>query len=163
LWDRRAELLDIVATAPKTLVHCDFWPTNIYRGDDGTTVAIDWSQIGIGAVAQDLDQITLDTVWMQVRPDESLAALESTIVPAYVAGLRDGGCDLAADDVQRWYAAAAAAHYSWLAGMQVVRVGQPDQVAAHEARFGWPFARLVANRAGVLARAVELGEWAIDG
>jgi hypothetical protein len=45
--------------------------SNLFTGGDGTTVAIDWSQVGIGAVAQDLDQMTLDTVWMPVRPDES--------------------------------------------------------------------------------------------
>jgi hypothetical protein len=162
LWQRREELLAIVDDAPNTLVHCDFWPTNVYAGDDGTTIAVDWSQVGIGGIAQDLDQITLDTVWMQVRPDESLDVLEQQILPAYAAGLRDSGFDTDPDELRRWYAAAAAAHYSWMAGMQVVRAGQPEQVLAHESRFGRTFADLVADRARVIERAVELGEWAIE-
>jgi thiamine kinase-like enzyme len=163
LWRRRDDLLAIVATAPATLVHCDFWPTNLYVADDDTTVAIDWSQIGIGSLAQDLDQLTLDTVWMQVRPDESLDVLDALIVPAYVAGLRESGCTVDAADVRRWYAAAAAAHYCWMAGMQVIRAREPAHVEGQERRFGWPFERLVANRARVIERALDLGERSLAG
>jgi hypothetical protein len=46
--------------------------------------------------------------------------------------------------------------------MQVVRARQPNQVTAHEARWGWDFARIVANRARVIALALELGEWALQ-
>jgi hypothetical protein len=162
LWSAREQLLAIVDAAPPTLVHCDFWPTNLFRCDDDTTVAVDWSQVGIGAVAQDLDQITLDTVWMHVRPDESLDALEQRIVPSYLRGLHDAGCDVNEGEVRFWYAAAAAAHYPWMAGMQVVRSRDPVDVARQETRFGWSFERLVANRARVIERAVELGEWALE-
>lgn len=161
LWARREELLAIVEAAPQTLVHCDFWPTNLYAGDDGTTVAIDWSQIGIGAVAQDLDQITLDTVWMQVRPDESIELLEEVIVPAYVDGLRESGFTATDVDVHRWYAAAAGAHYPWMAGMQVIRAPQLDFIDGLEKRFNRSFADVVTDRARVIERAVELGEWAL--
>src|SRR5205814_9126741 len=87
LCDAREDLFAMSADAPLTVVHCDFWPTNIFLPGDGSTVAVDWSQVGLGAIAQDLDQITLDTVWMQVRPDESLDALEEAILPSYVSGL----------------------------------------------------------------------------
>ena len=158
LWDGRHQLLAIVEAAPQTLVHCDFWPTNLFAADDGTTVAIDWSQVGIGAIGQDLDQITLDTVWMQVRPDESLDLLDQLIVPSYAEGLHASGFPVDVAEVRRCYAAAAAAHYPWMAGMQVVRAAQPEFVAGQEERFKRPFTELVADRARVIERAVSLGE-----
>jgi hypothetical protein len=161
LWPERKTLLGIVDEAPQTVVHCDLWGDNLFACED-TTVAIDWSQVGIGSLAQDLDQMTLDTVWMPVRPEESLAALESAIVPSYVAGLRDSGFDVAEMTVRRWYAAAASAHYAWMAGMVARRARQPDQVRGHEQRWGRSYASIVATRAHVLQRAVELGEWALE-
>jgi len=157
LWESREQLLHIVESAPQTVVHCDFWPANLFVDDDGSAVAVDWSQIGIGALAQDLDQITLDTVWMQIRPDESVDLLESLILPSYVDGLRDGGADVTAADTWRWYAAAAAAHYSWMAGAIAQRSRDPEDVAGQEERFGRPFADLVADRARVIERSVSLG------
>ena len=79
MWAARETLLAIVESAPSCVVHCDFWPTNLIATDDGTTVAVDWSQVGIGAVGHDLDQLTLDPVWMQVLPDGDLDALESEL------------------------------------------------------------------------------------
>ena len=67
----------------RRVVHLDFWPTNLIAADDGTTVAIDWSQVGIGAVGQDLDQLILDPVWMQVLPDASLDALQTHVLRGY--------------------------------------------------------------------------------
>jgi hypothetical protein len=158
LWAARDQLLGITEAAPLTLVHCDFWPANVYRTEADETVAIDWSQIGLGAVAQDLDQLTLDTVWMQIRPDESLDLLDDAIVPAYVRGLHDAGCDMSTDDVRQLYAAAAAMRYAWMGSMVATRVGEVGYIAAQEARFGRSFAELVADRARVVQRAVALGE-----
>jgi aminoglycoside phosphotransferase (APT) family kinase protein len=160
LWAAREDLLAIVESAPSTLVHCDFWPANLYV-TDGATVAIDWSQVGIGAVAQDLDQVTLDTVWMQVRPDESLDRLEELILPSYGAGLRAAGLDVADADIRRWYAAAAGAHYPWLAGIVTLADRDPERAAAMEQRFGRPFAAVVADRMRVVERAIALGEEAL--
>ena len=160
LWDSHAHLLAIVESAPQTLVHCDFWPANLFVDDRGTT-AIDWSQVGIGALAQDLDQVTLDTVWMQTRPDESLHLLESLVVRAYAAGLRDAGFPVDDEELRRWYAAAAAGHYTWMAGMLAIRASQPEFVAGQERRFGRNYADLVTDRARVIERALSLGEWAL--
>jgi hypothetical protein len=158
LWDGRDALLAIVESAPRTLVHCDFWPANLFVDDDGHAVAIDWSQIGIGGLAQDLDQVTLDTVWMQVRPDCSLDLLERLIVPAYADGLREAGADVTDEQVQRWYAAAAGVHYAWMAGAIAQRSRDAVDVADQERRFGRSFADLVADRARVIERALVLGE-----
>jgi hypothetical protein len=160
LWESRSALLAIVESAPQTVVHCDFWPANLFVDQQGTT-AIDWSQVGIGALAQDLDQITLDTVWMQARPDESLDLLESLILPAYGAGLRDSGMTVDDEELHRWYAAAAAGHYVWMAGMLAIRAGQPEFVAGQEDRFGRDYADLVTDRARVVEHALVLGEAAL--
>ena len=161
LWDAREDLLGIVESAPQSLVHCDFWPANLFVDDDGHAVAIDWSQIGIGGLAQDLDQVTLDTVWMQVRPDCSLDLLEDLVVPAYADGLRTAGMDVTDVQVHRWYAAAASAHYPWMAGGIALRSRDDADVARQEKRFGRSFAALVADRARVIERALDLGDAAL--
>jgi hypothetical protein len=161
LWTRREDLLAVVESAPPTLVHCDFWPTNLFVTEADESVAIDWSQIGIGRVAQDLDQMTLDPVWMQVRPDGSLDDLEQAVLAGYADGLQSSGCAVDAVELRRWYAAAAAAHYPWMAGVEAVRAADDGEVAASERRFGRPLQELSADRARVVRRAVELGEWVL--
>jgi thiamine kinase-like enzyme len=162
LWEAREELLAIVEAATPTVTHCDFWPTNLFAADDGTTVAIDWSQVGIGALAQDLDQLTLDTVWMQVRPGESLDALDAHVVPSYLSGLRSSGVDIDEAELRRWYAAAASVHYVPMLGFQAVNAADPERVLAAERRHGLPFAEIVADKARVIERAVALGERALE-
>jgi hypothetical protein len=160
LWEAREDLLHIVESAPQTLVHCDFWPANLFV-DDGHTTAIDWSQVGIGGLAQDLDQVTLDTVWMQARPDGSLDVLEALVLPSYADGLRAAGVQVSDGEVRRWYAAAAGAHYAWMAGAIVQRSRDEADVAGQEDRFGRSFADLVADRSRVIERALDLGERAL--
>ena len=162
VWARREELLRIVESAPQTVVHLDFWPHNLFVTDDGDVVAIDWSQIGIGAVTQDLDQITLDPIWMQVMPDADTAELEELVLPAYVEGLRQGGFDVDAETVQRWYAAAAAVKYVPLLELQVATARDPAKVTSQEQRFGRSFAEVTATKSRVVRRAVELGESALE-
>jgi hypothetical protein len=162
VWAAREALLAIVEAAPPTVTHCDLWPANLIGGDDGTTVAIDWSQVGIGALAQDLDQLTLDTVWMQVRPGESLDALDSHVVPSYLSGLRSSGVDVDERQLRHWYAAAASVHYVPMLGFQAVNPAYPDGVLASEHRHGRPFEDIVADKARVIERAVTLGERALE-
>jgi hypothetical protein len=162
VWAAREELLAIIEAAPPTVTHCDLWPANLIAADDGTTVAIDWSQVGIGALAQDLDQMTLDTVWMQVRPGESLDALDAHVVPSYLSGLRSAGVDLDERQLRHWYAAAASVHYVPMLGFQAGFAADPARVTGAEERFGRPFAEQVADKARVIERAVTLGERALE-
>src|SRR3954452_649473 len=161
LWQAREELLSITGAAPQTITHWDFWPANIYAAD-ADVVAIDWSQIGISGVSHDLDQLTLDTVWMLVRPDDDLDVLEGHVLPAYLSGLRDGGLDVSMSELRRWYAAAAAVRYSWLAGGQPDVVGDPVIRHAQQQRFGVDIAAIARAKGRVIARAVALGEWALE-
>lgn len=160
LWDRHDDLLRIVESAPPTLSHWDFWPANVFVDGERTT-AIDWSQIGIGGLTHDLDQLTLDPVWMQVRPDASLDELETAVLDGYLAGLREAGCEVAPQDVRRWYAAGAASRYAWLAGGQPTLAADPAALTAQERRLGRPFEAIVAAKARVVRRAIDLGEWAL--
>jgi hypothetical protein len=161
LWAEREQLLAIVESAPQTVVHCDLWPTNLIAADDGTTVAIDWSQVGIGSIAQDLDQLTLDPVWMNVLPDASLDDLEAHVLPGYLSGLRSSGVDVDEDTMRPWYAAAASVHYGPMAAFQVMSADRQDYIKASELRFGLPYATIIANRARVVERALDLGEWVL--
>jgi hypothetical protein len=162
VWAAREDLLAIVEAAPSTITHCDLWPANLIAADDGTTVALDWSQVGIGAVAQDLDQLTLDPVWMHVRPEESLDALEAHVVPPYLSGLRSAGFDVDERQVRLWYAAAAGIHYAPLLGFQPGFAADPERVAGAERRFGRPFAEQLADRARVVERSITLAERALE-
>jgi hypothetical protein len=163
LWSRRGELLGIADEPPLAITHWDFWPANLYVTADGEAVAIDWSQIGLGGITHDLDQITLDTVWMLVRPDESLDVLEEGILAAYIAGLHEGGYSARRSDILRWYAAAAALRYSWLAGGQPDVAEDAERVQFQESRFGRDFAGIIATKARVVDHAVSLGEGLLRG
>lgn len=162
IWQSRETLLRIVEAAPQTLVHLDFWPTNLIAADDGTTVAIDWSQVGIGAVGQDLDQLILDPVWMQVLPDASLDDLQAHVIRGYASGLRSSGFDASEADLHRWYAAAAGAHYAPMAAFQAATAADPERITQSEQRHGLPYAVIAANKARVVAHAVELAESVLD-
>ncbi|HVV75865.1 MAG TPA: phosphotransferase [Mycobacteriales bacterium] len=158
IWARREELLTIVEAAPQCVVHCDFWPHNLIAADDGTTVAVDWSQVGIGAVGQDLDQLTLDSVWMQVLPDVDIEDIEAQVVPSYLAGLQANGADVSADELDAWYAAAAAAHYGPMLTMYAMRLAEPGRTEALERRHDRPIEAISADKARVVERALTLGE-----
>ena len=162
LWTARAELMSLTTSAPLTITHWDFWPSNLHVSDEGDVVAIDWSQVGVSGVTHDLDQLTLDTVWMLVRPDEHLDALERQVLPHYLAGLRESGFDVSEAELRQWYAAAAALRYTWLAGGQPDVVDDPDVRRMQERRFGVDVETLTSARQRVIARAVALGEWALE-
>jgi hypothetical protein len=161
LWQAREELLALVESAPQTVVHLDLWPPNLIAADDGTTVAIDWSQMGIGAIGQDLDQLTLDPVWMQLLPELDLDVLDAHVVPAYLAGLRAAGMEVAEEELRRWHGAAAGARYPWLAARMIAASAEPAEVRRLETRWGRPFPALVADRSRVIERALQLGEQAL--
>jgi aminoglycoside phosphotransferase (APT) family kinase protein len=158
LWARREELLAVVDHAPRTLVHGDLWPANLIAADDGTTVAVDWSQVGIGAVGQDLDQLTLDPVWMQVLPETDPETLENTAIPAYLAGLRATGLAVDEDDLETWYAAAAAVHYVPMMAMYAASLAIPERIDELEIRHGRPIEAITADKAAVIDHALTLGE-----
>jgi hypothetical protein len=162
LWDRRDELFAVADEPPLTVTHWDFWPANLYATDN-TAVAIDWSQVGISGITHDLDQLTVDPVWMHVRPDEAIEAIEERVLPAYRTGLSQSGFDIEAELLHRWYAATAALRYAWLGGGQVDLVTDPQRAQFHEERFGRDIATITATKARALAHVLSLGEGVLAG
>jgi hypothetical protein len=158
LWERRDQLLAVADEAPQAIAHWDFWPANLYVTERGVATAIDWSQVGTSGITHDLDQITLDTVWMQVRPDESLDALEEGILRAYIDGLHQGGYAARPADIHHWYGAAAALRYTWLAGGQPDVLTDAETMHFQESRFGRDIAAIIRTKALVIERALCLGE-----
>ncbi len=112
-------------------------------------------------MAQDLDQVTLDAVWMQVLPEVEPQQLEWRVLPSYLSGLRAAGFDVDESDLQRWYAAAAAVKYVPLLELQVGNVQDPATIEAAERRHGRAFRDILTAKARVVRRAVELGEWVL--
>jgi hypothetical protein len=100
---------------------------------------------------------------MQVLPDASLEDLETHVLRGYASGLRSSGFVAGEADLHRWYAAAAGVHYAPMAAFQAVNAGDPEQVTRSEQRHGLPIATIAANKARVVARAVELAESVLDG
>lgn len=163
VWAERQRLLDVIDAAPQTLVHLDFWPNNLIAAPDGRTVAVDWSSVGIGGLAQDLDQLTLDPVWMQVLPGADLALLERSVLPAYASGLRVAGHDASDAEVRRWYAAAAGLRYSSVLPGQAEIAADLARVGGIQRRWGRPIEAILGDRARVIARALDLAEEALAG
>lgn len=162
IWPERQRLLAIVEDNPQTLVHLDFWPTNLIAAPDGPTVAIDWSSVGIGGLCQDLDQLALDPVWMQVLPGADLDLLERAVLPHYASGVRAAGHGATDHDLRRWYAAAAGVRYTSVLAGQAEIAADPARVEGAERRWGRPFAAIAADRARVVARALALAEEALS-
>jgi hypothetical protein len=163
VWNERERLLAIIDGAPQTLVHLDFWPTNLIAAPGGRTVALDWSSVGIGGLCQDLDQLTLDPVWMHVRPGGDLAELERAVLPSYASGVRAAGHDATDHELRCWYAAAAGVRYTSVLAIQAEIAADPMRVEALERRWSRAFAAVMADRARVLTRALELAEEALGG
>ena len=163
VWGERERLLAIIEEAPRTLVHLDFWPTNLIAAPDSGTVAVDWSSVGIGGLCQDLDQLTLDPLWMQVLPGADLALLERAVLPAYARGLRAAGSDATDAELRHWYTAAAGLRYTSMLAGQAQIAADPARFEGLERRWGRPFGDIAADRARVIARALDLAEEALGG
>jgi thiamine kinase-like enzyme len=59
LWADHDRLTAIAGAAERTLCHLDVWPANLVD-DDGTTVLLDWSFTGDGAVGEDVANLIID-------------------------------------------------------------------------------------------------------
>lgn len=86
LWGRRGTLLAVLDDAPQVLQHGDPTMINLSGRIDDDVVALDWSNLGLGAVGADLGLLALG-----VREDfEPLLA-------AYVDGLTSAGSPMSVD------------------------------------------------------------------
>jgi hypothetical protein len=93
---------------PLTLCHGDAYPTNFKsrRTIGGeVTVALDWALAHAGPVGYDLGSLMFGA-YLNL-PGTSLAELDAALFAAYLAGLRDSGCEIDTATVRFAYAASA--------------------------------------------------------
>jgi aminoglycoside phosphotransferase (APT) family kinase protein len=110
----RGRFLTALDRMPTTLCHHDFHPANLFDGGHGTTAAIDWSFVGIGALGEDAGNLVPDAVLdFHVGP-EDLDALYEAVAGGYAAGLRAVGWSGSDATVRLAMSATMAAKYAWI-------------------------------------------------
>ncbi|GAA2163283.1 phosphotransferase family enzyme [Humibacillus xanthopallidus] len=89
---------------PQTFAHGDASVQNILvcHGEDDLVV-IDWGFGSLLAVGFDLGQLLVGPMHASLAPATEIAAIDSAIFPAYLAGLADEGFAVDADDVRFGY------------------------------------------------------------
>lgn len=158
LWERRMTALKQVEELPRTLCHLDCWPANLIEDAAGTSVLLDWSFVGEGAVGEDPANLIIDSVSDGLMDAALLPEIVDAVTSGYIKGLADGGWRGSPDEVRRAIAVSAVTKYSWL-GAHIIstavhgRAGKPaynedDSAAATLAR--------IAGLAGLLADWVSV-------
>lgn len=114
----------IAERLPRTLCHLDFWTRNLFGAHCSGTVVIDWSFTGDGAIGEDIGNLIPSAALDGFVAAESLPALEATVLPAYLAGLKAGGWT---DDPRlvRLGMCASAVKYVWLGAAMLESARRP--------------------------------------
>jgi Phosphotransferase enzyme family len=162
LWHDRELLLAAVGRVPQTLCHLDFWPPNLFARttDSGgdQTVLIDWSQTGIGALAEDIANLVMDSVWMLYMDGALIEQFEAIVFAGYMSGLRQAGWAGDQRQVRFAYAAVAALRFGLLAGALLRYVHTADLPMQLEQQYQRSFNDIVVQRAHMVSHALALGE-----
>ncbi|MGH3149652.1 MAG: hypothetical protein ACRDOB_02835 [Streptosporangiaceae bacterium] len=125
LWTERDGLLARAEAAERTLCHLDVWPANLVD-DEGTSVLLDWSFTGEGAIGEDAANLIIDCFTDGLMDMALLAEVAEAVTDGYLSGLRDGGWAGSADGVRTAIAACAAAKYSWFGPAMAARAARDD-------------------------------------
>jgi hypothetical protein len=123
LWTDHDGLTAKAEAAERTLCHLDVWPANLID-QDGTSVLLDWSFTGDGAVGEDVANLILDSCADGLMDVALLPEIGQAATDGYLRGLRDGGWTGSADAVRTTIAACGAAKYSWFAPAVVGRAAR---------------------------------------
>ncbi len=107
--------LDALDELPRTLCHLDLHPANLFADGDASTVAIDWSFVGTGALGEDAGNLVPDSVFDFHVDPRDLYDLYELVARGYEAGLRDAGWAGSPALVHLGMAATIAAKYAWIA------------------------------------------------
>lgn len=161
-WLRRERdaLIARVERAPRTLCHFDLWPRNLFSrptpqaGDK--TVLLDWSQAGIGGLAEDCANLICDSVWMQTVDGQALPAFERVVLAGYQAGLHDAGWAGDWHEVCAVYAVVAALRFGLLVDRVLAMARDEAGYAELERRYQRPAQAVISDRALVVAHALAL-------
>ena len=144
LHANRPELLALSEALPRTLCHLDVFPNNIFATNEGVGL-IDWAFAGDGAIGEDVGNMIPDSVFDLQFPATQLDELESSLVAAYLHGLRTAGW-IGDDRLAVLGVHASAVKYDWLVPRLLAQAG-------HESH---------ASYGGVIADSQELfqARWA---
>jgi hypothetical protein len=118
-----ARLVTVAASAMRTLCHLDVWPANLIERD-GTSVLLDWSFTGDGAIGEDIANLIIDSCTDGLMDAALLPEIAASATDGYLRGLRDGGWTGPPDAVRTAIAACGAAKYSWFAPAIAGRVAR---------------------------------------
>lgn len=104
--DRAPEYVAELTSLPLATGHGDACPNNLLDRPDGSDgfVLIDFGFWGPRPLGFDLGQLLCGDAQIGRCPTSDLAAIDERIVAAYVAGLRDEGCDVPEAVVRRAHA-----------------------------------------------------------
>jgi hypothetical protein len=113
LWAERARVLAAAESIERTLCHLDVWPSNLVDAD-GTSVLLDWSFVGEGAIGEDVANLIVDSCADGLMDVALLPQISNSCIESYISGLRDGGWSAREEQVRSAVAVCGAAKYSWL-------------------------------------------------
>ncbi len=89
-------------------------PRQLFAEADGSTCAIDWAFVGIGAIGEDAGNLVPDAVLDFHVPADVIDDLYETVASGYAAGLADAGWSDPGSLVRLGMAATIAAKYAWI-------------------------------------------------
>jgi hypothetical protein len=117
LWAEREVFLDALDCLPQTLCHMDAFRRNLFirRTTDGRdqTVAIDWANMGTGAIGEELVPLVAASLGEDVPIDRAVE-LDKVAFDGYLEGLRQAGWGGDQRIVRLGYAAASAMRYTFI-------------------------------------------------
>jgi hypothetical protein len=125
LWAGRERMVAAAEAAERTLCHLDVWPANLID-DAGTSVLLDWSFAGEGALGEDVANLILDSFTDGLMDVGLLPEVAETAADGYLSGLRNAGWAGPGDQVRRAIAASGAAKYSWFGPAMAIRAVRGD-------------------------------------
>jgi hypothetical protein len=169
LWGERERFLSALDRLPQTLCHRDAGRGNLSARHDPDgreqTVAIDWSDVGIGALGEELAAFVLSPVAFYKLDVTDLPHLDRVAFDGYLTGLREVGWAGSAQLVRLGYTAAAVLRYG-LGVIQFLPLQLDEtQRGALDQIFGHPVEEVAAHGIPIhqfLLRLAEEAQQLID-
>ena len=161
LWRNRNRLITLAESLPRTVCHLDVWPMNlIARGD--TSMLLDWSFVGDGAIGEDIGNLIPDTVADGLFDTDLLPDIVDATIKSYIDGLSDGGWTGSPSTVHRAVAITAATKYPWLAPLMIRRLAEGVAVGSANYDADSDTQQVFARRAVMLNLLCDWARRALD-
>jgi hypothetical protein len=95
LWRARREWFERLEALPKTLSHLDTNRCNLLIESKDTTVAVDWSFVGLEGLGADASQLFASSAMRLLIPSRQLSLYYNRILEGFLEGLAAAGCSKA--------------------------------------------------------------------